>query len=457
MKNVRTARDIAVEALRDRLGNVTAHLDRLVDRSPLSQADRGLARELALGVLRRRETLRMVIRAFLRQPEHTMPGPVNEILLVGAYQILFLDRIPAFAAVNEAVEQAARFHHRRQQGFVNGVLRSISREIGEIETGVFSPGENVLPISASSWRKFTRPVFANPSTLPERHLSEAFSLPMVLAERWIGQYGKKKAMGIAFHANTRAPLILRVNRLKTDVPSVVLALEKAGVQAKPHANGISVVTDDTTNILETQEFRLGMLQPQDPTASAVSISLDPRQGMNVLDFCAAPGTKTTHIAELMNNTGSITAMDVNEDKIARITQNTRRMGVDIVRTMLAESAGGLEIGSFHRVLVDVPCSNTGVLARRPEARWRFDIKAMNKVSADQRTLAQMAVMFCAPGGKFVYSTCSIEREENERNVQFLRDKHPNLELIEQKLTLPGGVDDPTRWHDGGFYAIFAVH
>jgi 16S rRNA (cytosine967-C5)-methyltransferase len=454
--NVYTARDIAVEALRDRGGNVTAHLDRLIGQSVLSPADRSLARELALGVLRRRETLRTVIRAFLRQPNHTMPGPVNEILLLGAYQILFLERIPDFAAVNEAVEQADRFHHRRQQGFVNGLLRSITREIGPVETGPFVPAGDVLPMTPDSWRRLKRPIFADPQRMPQRYIADAFSLPIDLAEKWHAQFGMKTTINLAFHANSRAPMILRVNTLKTTVAKAIESLAASGLEAQPHANGLSIVARDGVNMLAGDEFKAGLLQPQDPTATQVSLALDPRPGMNVLDFCAAPGTKTTHIAELMADKGSITALDVSEDKRLRITENARRMGIGIINVMPSEAAGGLEIGSFDRVLVDVPCSNTGVLARRPEARWRFDLRSLNQVAADQRTLASMAVMFTRPGGRLVYSTCSIEQEENQQNVRWLLQKHRNLELIKDELTLPGGASDATQWHDGGYYAIFAL-
>ena len=230
-------------------------------------------------------------------------------------------------------------------------------------------------------------------------------------------------------------------------------LDRAGNGFHVH---FSLLDRDGVNMLAGDEFKAGLLQPQDPTATQVSLALDPRPGMNVLDFCAAPGTKTTHIAELMADKGSITALDVSEDKRLRITENARRMGIGIINVMPSEAAGGLEIGSFDRVLVDVPCSNTGVLARRPEARWRFDLRSLNQVAADQRTLASMAVMFTRPGGRLVYSTCSIEQEENQQNVRWLLQKHRNLELIKDELTLPGGASDATQWHDGGYYAIFAL-
>ena len=158
------------------------------------------------------------------------------------------------------------------------------------------------------------------------------------------------------------------------------------------------------------------MQPQDPTATAVAMAANPKAGQTVLDFCAAPGTKTTLLAELMGNSGSITAPDVSREKLQRIESNCERMGVTIVKTDLAERVGQLVPGSFDLVLADVPCSNTGVLARRAEVRWRFDSQTLSQIVKDQQFLAGAAAMFVRPGGRLGYSTCSIQREENSQVV-----------------------------------------
>ena len=176
--------------------------------------------------------------------------------------------------------------------------------------------------------------------------------------------------------------------------------------------------------------------------------------MAVLDFCAAPGTKTTHLAECMGNQGRIVALDVSDDKLARVAENCERLGVTIVPPLRAEQVGSLEPGSFDVVLADVPCSNTGVLARRPEARWRFDPSALPRLAGDQRDLASAAAAFVRPGGRLLYSTCSIEPEENEQVARRLAAQRPNVTLDASEPIPPAGAEDPTRWNDGGYRAAF---
>jgi 16S rRNA (cytosine967-C5)-methyltransferase len=449
-------RDIAIWALSDGRGNVTASLERLLDRGELSSQDRALAHELTLGVHRRRATLAAVQRAYLAQPDRRLPGVLNEILNIGLYQLLFLTRVPDFAAVHEAVEQAIRYRHRRQSGLVNGLLRTVARNCSEVQTGQMPLAADVLPVGPSAWRTFHKPVFPDPAADAEGFLAAALSLPLALAARWIAQAGSlQRAAEWATHANCRPPLILRVNALRTTTDAVLAALAAEGITAHLHANGTSLVLDEHTDVRNLAVFRDGLIQPQDPTASAVVASaVQPKAGQNILDFCAAPGTKTTHLAELMGDAGAITAVDVSTEKLTAIESNCRRLGITIVRTLLADQVGGLEPASFDVALADVPCSNTGVLARRVEARWRFDEQALDKLVRDQRFLLAAAGQFVKPGGRLVYSTCSIEPEECSTLARAFADRSDRFSLLDEKLTLPAGADDPTSWYDGGYYAVF---
>jgi len=446
-------RDVALEALRDRWGNVSAHLERRADALGLTGSDRALARELSLGVVRRRRTVWEVLRAFLKDPNRKLPTPLREVLCLGAYQILFLDRVPDFAAVNEAVAQAIRLRHRRQSGMVNGVLRNIAR--GARRHGGAPPlAREVVPVGRGEYCSLDRPVFADPAERAAEFLAQAFSLPDELATRWLDRAGSLPAAAeLAMQANVRPPIVLRVNRLRADVRRVLDSLAAGGAEAHPHANEHSVVLGERANVTELAAFRDGWVQPQDPTATAVGLAARPQPGWRVLDLCAAPGTKTTHLAELMDNHGEIVAADVSREKIERIESNCRRLGVSIVRTILAQDVGGLQPESFDLVLADVPCSNTGVLARRAEARWRFGREQLARLSADQRTLALMAGQFVRPGGRLVYSTCSIEPEECSEVVAALRRRLARLTLLDEQLTVPGGGEGLADWHDGGYYAI----
>jgi len=450
------AREIAVRSLRDRDGNISAHLDRLCADKRISSADRGLAMELTLGVVRRRRTLEAVTLAYLKQPDKKLPSPVREILYVAIYQILFLDRVPAFAAVDQAVRQTVASHHKRQGGLVNGLLRNLVREMSKPLPTELSPepAVNLLPLDGQRQRRLGRDIFCDPKSRPAEYLAEAYSLPIELAERWLSRFDLRRCMAIASHSYSRPPLICRVNRLRGGVESAIASLADDGINARQHENAASVILESAENLTSLQAFADGLIQPQDATATAVVAAAEVRPGMRVLDFCAAPGTKTTHLAERMENRGTIIASDVSNEKIRRIEDNCRRMGVDIVQTISAEQVGSLDPRSFDLVLADVPCSNTGVLARRPEARWRFNAEGLSQLVQDQQFLAEAAGQFVAPGGQLIYSTCSIEPEEGSHVATSLAKRAEHLRLASEKLTIPAGEDSPTQWHDGGYVAIF---
>jgi 16S rRNA (cytosine967-C5)-methyltransferase len=312
-----------------------------------------------------------------------------------------------------------------------------------------------VPIDSGRYVKLSKAVFADPATDPVRHLGQAWSLPTQLAERWTARYGPQRAWELAAHAADRPPLIARVNTRLASLQTVLASLTEEGVDAAAHANGRSVVLPGGQDVTSLAAFRDGWIQPQDATATAVLAGHAElfKAGSAVLDFCAAPGTKTTQLAELMNNTGRIVAADTTDVKIERIDENCCRMKVDTVETRLAPEIGSLDPESFDVVLVDVPCSNTGVLARRPEARWRFKADDLAALTRTQKTLLSMAAMFCKPGGHIIYSTCSIEPEENEQVVKAVAGR-AGLNVRQQGTTLPAGnAAEPTTWQDGGYRAL----
>jgi len=450
------ARDIAVKTLRDRDDNIAARLRRMAMH--LSPADRAFATELALGLVRREPTLQAVLTAYLSQPGRTMKGTVRNIFLVALYQILFLDRVPDFAAVSEAVSQTKRLGYIKQSGLVNAVLRNVLRGLSPV---IESPGplsRNIIPLTPRTHRKANRTIFPDATTAPLDYLTIAMALPAPLGERWLERFKSlAKVLPLAYHANTRAPLIVRVNTLRTTVGECLNTLAGEGVKAVPHENGMSIVLDHPAAAMtELESFKVGLYQPQDPTATAVAAAAGVKGGMNVLDLCAAPGTKATHLAELMGNRGRVVAADVSREKLSLIESNCKRLGISIIETILSENVGSLEPHSFDVVLADVPCSNTGVLARRAEARYRFSHKALSKFIGDQKTLIAAAEVFVKRGGKLVYSTCSIEREEGGRVASWLCKQSNRLRLDHEKMTLPGGACEPAQWHDGGYLAIFGA-
>lgn len=455
MSEALSARDIALQSLLDRRGNVSAHLDRLCAAQP-DPAERALARQLAYGVTKHKITLRTIMRTLLKTPKKKFTVTTQNAILLGLYQILFCDRIPTFAAVNEAVEQVSRGRHKHHRGLVNAVLRSADRMFGEVQEGKAPIDACVIPVGHNRYVRADQPLFSDPKEDPASYLTQAYSLPELLAQRWLKRFGGMKgAVQLADHANCTAPLIVRVNTLKTSVSEVLDSLHKQGISAKPHGNGVSIVIEHAAEFHLLDELAEGLLQPQDATATAVGLAAAPKPGMQVLDFCAAPGTKTTHLAELMRNTGSILALDIPE-KLHRIEENCQRMGISIVETMATEKVASLNPQSFDLVLADVPCSNTGVLARRPEARWRFDAKGLSKHIRDQQFLAAAAAIMVKPGGRLVYSTCSLEKEEGRDIVTRVLHDYPQARLIREKQTMPAGAGDPQQWHDGGYVAILEM-
>lgn len=447
-------RDLALAALCDRAGNVTAHLDRLLSEQASEPATAHLAWELAMGVVRRRGTLDAVIDAFCQRAAPT-PRRVREVLRLGAYQVLFLDRIPVFAAVDEAVKQVGVRGGRAMRGFVNAVLRNIDRAASPVQQGPPELAGDVLPVAPDRFRRFDRAVFPDPTADPSGYLAAACSLPPELAGRWLKRFrgGLAGAMGPALHANARPPIVLRVNALRATVEQVLRRLAAEGIDAVAHANGLSVALTSHVDIKRLDVLAEGLVQPQDPSATAVVAAAPIEPGMNVLDLCAAPGTKTTHLAERMANRGRIVAADVSDEKLARVRDNCRRMGVEIVETIPADRVAALEADSFDVVLVDAPCSNTGVLARRPEARWRFDPRQVESLARDQQLLLALGAEFVRPGGALVYSTCSMEPQENEQVVRAFGRQHGHFSLRRQVRTAPAGATDPAHWSDGGAFAI----
>lgn len=449
------ARDLALEALGDRQGMFGAHLERLLaERTPPPQ-EAHLATELVRGVVRRQRTLDVVVRVFSARPDRTGAVDVQNILRLAIYQLIFLDRVPDFAAVNEAVE-ACRRRHPRMAGYVNALCRNVARALGSVEEGPPAQDGSAVPLTPDRHRRFETPVFAPAALLPQQWLGQVCSLPEDLAGRWLTRAGSlERAFHLAMQADGRPPVAARVNVARMTVAEALAALAAAGVEAVAHEDRRNVVFTGAVNIGALELFQQGILTPQDPSATAVVPDLDIRPGQRVLDLCAAPGTKTTHIAELLGGRGEVVAADVSEDRLARISEAAARCGLTNIRPILAEQVGSLEPGSFHRVLVDAPCSNTGVLARRIEARWRFSADGLGRLAGDQRRLLELGALFLAPAGRMVYSTCSIEPEENDGVVQSFLSRQKKFRRLSHTATDPLTFAPPEKYHDGGYRAVLA--
>jgi len=382
-------------------------LDRAAARSSLDSRDRGLATELTYGVLRRLATIDWRLAPVLDKPLPRLPLVVQMIVRLGAYQLLYLDRIPYSAAVNESVQLAKRRAKqlgRDWSGLVNAVLRSLLRS----------------------------PVAPWPSieTDPAQSLSVRYSIPEWLSQRWIDRLGVAGAEVVCEAAGAIPPVTLRANLLKTTRDAFLELLHTAGLKARAtDVSPAGVVVEDGGAISSLPGFQEGAFYVEDEAAQLIPPLLDPQPGAIVLDACAAPGGKTTHLAMLMKNQGTIYAVDRKAERLERLYDNCRRLGIEIARPVVGDirqprtwsDAVDTPDGCFDRILVDAPCSGLGVLRRHPEAKWQKDSQAFLRHQAHQLQILSAVAARLRAGGVLVYSTCSTEPEENEDVIeQFCR-------------------------------------
>jgi 16S rRNA (cytosine967-C5)-methyltransferase len=371
---------------------------------------------------------------------------VREILRLGAFQLALLSHIPAHAALFETVALTEAWGLGRAKGFVNGVLRSLARLL--TDGAAPGPAADALPLEGGCYRCLARAALPEPAIHPVQYLAAGFALPQWLAARWLQRFGWEECVRLAFWFAGPAPLYLRCNILRTSRETCLEALRQAGVAAQLGEHPQSIRLEDQAVIPALPGYGHGWFTVQDESAMRVASAVAPAPGSRVLDLCAAPGGKTTHLAELMWNQGGIIACDVDDERLATLMALCGRLGVTIVQTCRLQPEQNEEPppGPFDAVLVDVPCSNTGVLGRRPEVRWRLRPDHFRNMVLLQTRLLIQAVERVRPGGEVVYSTCSIEPEENRLVVRAVLTAFPRLSLEAEEEQVPG------RSADGGYWA-----
>ncbi|MFA6472958.1 MAG: 16S rRNA (cytosine(967)-C(5))-methyltransferase RsmB [Candidatus Latescibacterota bacterium] len=372
--------------------------------------DRTLVHELVAGVERWKLRLDRVIDMYYTKRANSLSPEIRMILRLGFFQLMFLDAVPARAAVYESVQLASEIQGKGAGSLVNALLRRFTRE-GE-------PNE---------W----------PSEPAER-LSMEMSFPLWLARRWIQNFGLETAQAVMQASNRKHPVFIRSNRLKITQGELSSLLSDKGydtskIEEIPGYLSVS----ESQGLFDSSIFREGYCTVQDPAAGMASILLDPQPGENVLDLCSAPGGKTTHIAELMDDKGQITALDINPGRLRLVEEISGRLGVTSVTAILGNASefDGDKIGQFDRVLLDVPCTGTGVLAKRPDKKWRIGEEDSGRLAELQMVMLENAARLTKPGGTLVYSTCSLEPEEDgdiigrflEKNRNFSQEKDSRFE------------------------------
>lgn len=416
-----------------------AFADRLLEeaRRDLDGRDRAFLLELVYGVLRNRTRIDWLLDRYSAQPVDGTDAWTRNILRLAAYQILFLDKVPPSAAVDTATELAKR--HGRKPGYVNGLLRTIARN------------KNTLPLPDADD--------------PAARLSILYSHPLWLVQRWIDRFGIPQTEEALRRNNLPAPLCIRTNTLKGTRSELAALLTSQGATVR--LTGFSPVGLEVLSspgITALQAYQDGWFMVQDEAAQLVGLLVAPRPGDTVLDACAAPGGKATHLAEQMQNQGSVVALDNDQERIRRIEQNTRRLGITIVRPLCGDAAAFRGEGLYDRVLIDAPCSGLGVLRRHPDGRWTKTLRSIREKRDIQQGTLQNCASMAKPGGCVVYSTCSTENEENEDIINhFLRQNTGHFALENPLTFIPSAAHSlvdargffrtfPTSTDVDGFFA-----
>jgi len=412
-------------------------LDERLTRAGLKPEDRRLAAELIYGVIRRLGTLDAALAAYSARPIEELDAVVRQVLRLGLYQMLFLEHIPAHAAVDESVRLARATGKARATGFVNAVLRAVARDLQFLPAPDASRPRHSFALTPGRAVLFGKAVLPPPTDAPA-WFGAVYSFPKLLVARWLGRYGASRTRELCDLANEPAPIFARPNTLKTTLDGLADALRAEGIESAPSPSGRTLRLASGVQPGRLKAFAQGLFQVQDDSSAAVAEFLGAQPGEMVLDLCAAPGGKTCHIAERMQRQGQIIAVDDSARRLERVAENMKRLDLPIIAIVESEGAAFAHQNRnrFHRVLLDAPCSNTGVLRRRVEARWRFSSAALCELVKQQRALLESALAAVKPGGVLVYSTCSLEPEENGELVRAVLRGRAEFRLDAEEQILP---------------------
>ena len=372
----------------------------------------GFVRELVYGVLENKLLLDHYIDQLVINGIGSLKTPELTIIRMGIYQLGYMDSVPEYAAVNESVVLAKKYC-RSKSGLVNGVLREyLSRKL-----------QLKLPDRSED---------------EVAYLSVKYSYAPWIVELWLDHYSTDFVEELMKAGNVTPPMTVRLNWLKVMKPDLIKKLEAKHFQVEEGRICQNALNIKGSRLLDTELYKLGMFTPQDESSMLVAEKLDPKHGETVMDVCAAPGGKTTAIAERMNNTGRIIASDIYRRKLDLIDKEARRLGITNIETRSwdATRVDSSMIQKADRVLVDAPCSGLGVVRRKPEIKYKELTEEMELLPKKQLAILSASSGYVKPGGRLVYSTCTVNPRENERVVEAFLKKNPAFSKIERTLLLP---------------------
>ena len=430
MMKIDFARNIALKSLyeiniKQAYSNIV--LDKFINenREKLSNLDINFISELVYGVVTWKLTLEYIIQKYSKTKIKKMSDWVKNILYLGSYQILFLDKVPKSAAVNESVNLCKKYNFK-SVGLVNAILRKIEK----------SDYKEISNITNSITR-----------------ISLKYSMPEWIVKKFCDEYGEEETANICQNLNLRPNISVRINRLKG----------KMDLGEKGILEDFRTITG-TKNITKTKEYIEGNITIQDEAAGLSSFVLAPKEGELVLDACSAPGGKTTYLAELMHNKGKIIAWDIYEERLKQVNQNAKRLGIDIIQTEVHDATKLKEeyVEKFDKILLDVPCLGLGVIRRKPDIKWNRQEDDIKEISDIQFNILKTCSKYLKRNGTLVYSTCSMLKEENDAIIEkFIKEENFETVNIEEqipnefsKITTKDMVQFlPSQKHDGFFITM----
>lgn len=393
------------------------------EREKLNAKDINLISEIVYGTVTWKLSIDTILQKHSKIKLNKISKWVKIILRMGIYQIVFLDKIPKSAAVNESVNLCKKYGYK-SASFVNAVLRKVEKSDYEELTKIEDDFDRI---------------------------SAMYSMPKWIVEKLIHQYGVAKTEEICKYSNCKPKITIRINTLKTTMQELQKKLEEKGIFYEVARIPNFLYLKNLKNIAKLDLFQEGLFTIQDEGAGEIGYVLNPNPGETVLDVCSAPGGKTTHLAELMKNDGNIIAWDIHEHRVKLVEENAKRLGISIIQTRVKDAMAYEKEykEKFDKILLDVPCMGLGVLKRKPDIKWQKMKEDIIEIQKVQENLLKVCSNYLKPGGELVYSTCSILKEENEKVIEQaikLQKVEKNgiknkLEMLEKRTILPGQNTD----------------
>lgn len=428
----RTSRHMAVEIL-NRVEEEGVYAEPLLDVSLSNHPhtklqDRRLITEIVYGTLRMRGHLDWVIECLYRGKFNAMDMSIKNVLRTALYQLLFTERIPDFAIVDEAVEITKKMR-RAGSGLVNAILRNFIRKKNQIQ-------------------------YPEIGKDPAQHISIVHSHPLWMVKKWIEMFGVEETAALCKANNQVPPITVRVNTLTATRERVKEELSQHGFEVKDtifSPDGL-IISNRTMPARETDCYTSGRIQFQDEASQLIARLVSPKPGEDILDICAGMGGKTTHLAAIMENRGSILALDISKKKIDAMCKNASRLNVTIVDPQVGDARKEprrASLASFDRILIDAPCTGLGTLRRNPEIKWRICPEDAEGCSILQKAILENAALYIKRGGSLIYSTCTITNEENEAVIQDFTNRHPDF-----ICNCPPDAINPSLVDDRGYFRSY---